>query len=63
LHGFAESWDGTRWRLQPVPARPGAVVTELFGVSCLVSAACTAAGPAAGQSNVGVTLAMTTAGT
>jgi hypothetical protein len=58
--GFAESWNGTRWRLQPVPAPAGAVLTELFGVSCLVPAACTAAGTSAGQSNIGVTLAMTT---
>jgi hypothetical protein len=58
--GFAESWNGTRWRLQPVPAPAGAVLTELFGVSCPVPAACTAAGTWAGQSNIGVTLAMTT---
>jgi len=61
--GFAETWDGTRWRLEPVPAPAGAVATELFGVSCPVPAACTAVGTSAGQSNIGVTLAMTTART
>ena len=59
---FAETWDGTRWRLQAVPAPAGAVQTELFGVSCPVPGACTAVGDTAGQSNIGVTLAMTTAG-
>jgi hypothetical protein len=59
---FAETWDGTRWRLQPVPAPAGAVQTELFGVSCPVPGSCTAVGDTAGPSNIGVTLAMTTAG-
>ena len=58
---FAETWDGTRWRLQPVPVPAGAVLAELFGVSCPVPGACTAVGTTAGQSNIGVTLAMTTA--
>jgi hypothetical protein len=57
---FAETWDGTRWRLQPVPAPAGAVLAELFGVSCPVPGSCTAVGDTAGQSNIGVTLAMTT---
>ena len=54
--------DGTRWRLQPVPAPDGAVLTELFGVSCPVPGSCTAVGGTAGQPDIGVTLAMTTAG-
>jgi hypothetical protein len=58
---FAETWDGTRWRLQPVPTPAGAVLAELFGVSCPVPGSCTAVGDTAGQSNIGVTLAMTTA--
>jgi hypothetical protein len=37
------------------------VLAELFGVSCPVPGACTAVGTTAGQSNIGVTLAMTTA--
>jgi len=59
---FAETWDGTRWRLQPVTAPAGAVLTELFGVSCPVPGSCTAVGDTAGPSMIGVTLAMTTAG-
>ena len=59
---FAEDWDGTRWRLEPVPGPAGAVLTELFGVSCPAAAACTAAGTAAGPSDIMVTLAMATAG-
>jgi hypothetical protein len=37
------------------------VLAELFGVSCPVPGSCTAVGDTAGQSNIGVTLAMTTA--
>ena len=58
---FAETWDGTRWRLQPVPTPAGAVLAELFGVSC-PGARPHRGRDAAGQSNIGVTLAMTTAG-
>jgi hypothetical protein len=59
---FAETWSGTRWRLQPVPVPAGTVLSELFGVSCPVPGSCTAVGDTAGQSMIGVTLAMTTAG-
>ncbi|HET7244427.1 MAG TPA: hypothetical protein VFJ07_06275 [Streptosporangiaceae bacterium] len=59
---FAETWDGTKWRLQPVPAPAGTVLSELFGVSCPAPGSCTAVGDTAGQSMIGVTLAMTTAG-
>jgi hypothetical protein len=58
---FAETWDGTRWRLQPVPALPGAMQTELSGVSCPAPGACTAVGTTTGLSGIGVTLAMATA--
>jgi hypothetical protein len=60
--GFAETWNGIRWRLQPVPVPAGTVLSELFGVSCPAPGSCTAVGDAAGQSMIGVTLAMTTAG-
>ena len=60
--GFAETWDGSTWRLQPVPAPAGAVTTELFGVSCPTPGSCTAVGDTAGPSMIGVTRAMTTAG-
>jgi hypothetical protein len=38
----AERWNGTTWRIQPVP-RP-ARVTQLSGVSCPAARACTAVG-------------------
>jgi len=56
--GFAEKWDGTRWRLQATPVPPGTVLSELFTVSC--PAACTAVGTIAGQSMTMVTLALRT---
>lgn len=59
---FTEMWNGTGWRLQPVPVPAGTVLAELFGVSCPVPGSCTAVGGTAGQSMIGVTLAMTTAG-
>jgi len=58
--GFAETWDGTRWRLQATPAPPGTVLSELFTVSCPAPAACTAVGTISGQSMVMVTLALHT---
>jgi len=63
---LAEARTPTGWRIQatPNPGRSvGAVLAELFGVSCPVPGSCTAVGDTAGQSNIGVTLAMTTAGT
>jgi hypothetical protein len=38
----AERWNGTAWRIQPIP-RP-AKVTQLFGVSCPAVRACTTVG-------------------
>ena len=38
----AERWNGTAWRIQPIP-QP-AKVTQLFGVSCPAARACTAVG-------------------
>ena len=58
--GFAETWDGTRWRLQATPVPPGTVLTELFTVSCPVPATCTAVGTIGGQSMITVTLALRT---
>ena len=58
--GFAEAWDGTRWRLQATPFPPGTVLAELFTVSCAVPGACTAVGTVAGQSMIMVTLALRT---
>ena len=58
--GFAEMWDGTRWRLQATPLPPGTVLTELFTVSCPVPASCTAVGTIGGQSTINVTMALRT---
>ena len=58
--GFAEAWDGTRWRLQATPFPPGTVLAELFTVSCAVPGACTVVGTVAGQSMIMVTLALRT---
>lgn len=41
---FAERWNGTEWNLQSVPSPTGAIRTELKGVSCTSSSACTAVG-------------------
>ena len=58
--GFAETWDGARWRLQAIPVPPGTVLAELFTASCPVPATCTAAGTIGGQSMITVTLALRT---
>jgi hypothetical protein len=58
--GFAETWDGTRWRLQDTPLPPGTVLSELFTVSCPAPGACTAVGTVSGQSMIMVTLALRT---
>src|SRR5579875_2269206 len=39
---LAESWDGTRWRVQPTPSP--SPVSELDGVSCVSVSVCTAVG-------------------
>src|SRR5215471_17363247 len=41
---LAEQWNGTAWRIQPVPSPPGAAWSALFGVSCVSRSACTAVG-------------------
>src|SRR5215472_9926757 len=41
---LAEARTSTGWRVQPAPAPPGAVFSNLFGVSCTAADACTAAG-------------------
>jgi hypothetical protein len=49
---LAEAWNGTRWRVQAVPAPTGSTSSALFGVSCTSPSACTAVGhysTAAGQ--------------
>src|SRR6516165_10463829 len=41
---LAEQWNGSKWRIQPIPSPPGAAVSNLFGVSCVSPSACTAVG-------------------
>jgi hypothetical protein len=41
---LAEQWDGSRWRIQPVPSPAGAAASALNGVSCTSPSACEAVG-------------------
>jgi len=41
---LAERWNGTRWRIQPIPTPAGAVSSGLGGISCLSPSFCMAAG-------------------
>ena len=41
---LAESWNGTAWRMQPVPSPAGGTDFVLDSVSCTAAAACTAVG-------------------
>jgi hypothetical protein len=43
---LAERWNGHSWRVLPIPNPPGAVVSNLVGVSCTSPSACTAVGTA-----------------
>jgi RHS repeat-associated protein len=44
LHGMALRWNGKTWRTYTPPEPSGAVRTDLIGVSCTTSEACTAVG-------------------
>jgi hypothetical protein len=44
--GFAQSWDGTTWTIQPTPIPGDKTGGQLFGVSCTSASACTAVGVA-----------------
>src|SRR6516225_3240092 len=41
---LAEQWNGSKWRIQPIPSPPGAALSNLFGVSCVSASACEAVG-------------------
>jgi hypothetical protein len=41
---LAEHWNGSTWRIQPVPSPPGAAWSNLLGVSCVSPSACEAVG-------------------
>lgn len=43
VRALAEAWNGTRWRLQPIPS-PNRYYNELFGLSCTLASRCTAVG-------------------
>jgi hypothetical protein len=54
---LAEVWDGTTWSIQATPDSPGAVTSNLAGVSCTSDSACTAVGTYVDSSDAGGTLA------
>ena len=41
---FAESWDGTSWKLQDTPDPTGTTTSQLSSVSCTSASSCTAVG-------------------
>jgi hypothetical protein len=41
---LAEAWNGTKWTIQPTPNPVGTTNSELTGVSCTSTSACTAVG-------------------
>lgn len=49
---LVERWDGRRWTINRVPAPAGSFSTELSGVACTSSAACTAVGDVDGAALV-----------
>src|SRR5690348_2094553 len=54
---LAEAWNGTAWRIQPVPVPAGGTHGALDGVSCTTATACTAVGNYTTNQGVKVTLA------
>src|SRR5215469_113728 len=54
---LAEQWNGTAWRIQPVPSPPEAAWSALFGVSCVSRSACEAVGITASRSGAQKALA------
>jgi hypothetical protein len=60
---LAESWDGTAWRIRTTPVPAGAVASSLVGVSCSMTADCTAVGHSYDLEGTEVTLAESWNGT
>ncbi|HKA96819.1 MAG TPA: hypothetical protein VKD66_11195 [Streptosporangiaceae bacterium] len=54
---LAEQWNGSKWRIQPIPSPPGAAWSNLFGVSCVSPSACEAVGTTASRSGAQKVLA------
>jgi sugar lactone lactonase YvrE len=60
---LAESWNGSEWKVQATPNPSGATKTQLLGVSCSASTACTAVGTYANGSAETLSLAESWNGT
>jgi hypothetical protein len=54
---LAETWNGEEWKEQTTPKPTGAKESELYGVSCTSTSACTAVGSYLNSSSVAVPLA------
>jgi hypothetical protein len=54
---LAERWDGSSWRVQPIPSPPGAAWSVLLGVSCGSRSACEAVGVTSSKSGATKTVA------
>jgi hypothetical protein len=54
---LAESWNGSRWKITPMPNPAGSADTNLSAVSCTSSTSCVAVGLYVNGSEVGLTLA------
>lgn len=51
--GLIERWNGSAWSIQAAPSPPGALSTQLKGVSCSTATACIAVGQSAGGAGSG----------
>ena len=54
---LAEQWNGTSWRILPIPNPPGMAVSGLLGVACASSSACMAVGASTTTAGAARTLA------
>jgi hypothetical protein len=54
---LAEQWNGSTWRIQPIPSPPGAAWSVLVGVSCASPSACEAVGTTASRTGAQTALA------
>jgi len=63
LTSLAETWNGSRWRIQAVPSPAGATASHLSALSCTSPSACTATGYYTNRSGKTLALAATWNGT
>jgi hypothetical protein len=54
---LAERWNGSKWRIQPIPSPRGAALSALLGVSCVSRSACEAVGVTVSRSGAPKALA------